>query len=417
MEDLQLTLRFAAALGLGLFLGLERERDKPQQLRFAGVRTFGLIALCGALSGYVEIALGLPWLSLAIFAAVAALVVVSYAMTTRDGNVGATTEFAALVAFLLGVLCLHDQVLLAGGLGVATGAVLSLRDRLHALAKRISSEDVEATVKFAVMALIVLPLVPNRTFGPAPFDALNPFKICLMIVLISAVDFASYVLVKVLGSEHGIGVSGLLGGLVSSTALTLGLARRSRSEQAASSALALGILVAWTVMFVRVIVLSIVLAPTLASRILVGEGIPAVTALVVAGWLWRKHHKDKTGTVEAGANPFELMQAIKFGLLFALVVLVSKAAQGALGTRGLYATGALAGSVDVDAITISMASVAKSGSQQLDAAAHTIEIAALSNTLVKGGLAFTLGSPQFRSSILPITLILAAACVAGFVIS
>src|SRR4051812_12736717 len=141
MDDLQLTLRFAAALGLGLFLGLERERDKPQQLRFAGVRTFGLIALCGALAGYVELALGLPWLSLAIFAAVAALVVVSYAMTTRDGNVGATTEFAALVAFLLGVLCLHDQLLLAGGLGVATGAVLSLRDRLHALAKRISTED------------------------------------------------------------------------------------------------------------------------------------------------------------------------------------------------------------------------------------------------------------------------------------
>jgi uncharacterized membrane protein (DUF4010 family) len=417
MDELQLSLHFAVALGLGLFLGLERERDKPEQLRFAGVRTFGLIALCGALSGYVELALGLPWLSLAIFAAVAALVVVSYAMTTRGGNVGATTEFAALVTFLLGVLCLHDQLLLAGALGVATGAVLSLRDRLHALAKRISTEDVEATVKFTVLALIVLPLVPNRTFGPPPLDALNPFKICLMIVLISAVDFASYVLVKVLGAEHGIGVSGLLGGLVSSTALTLSLARRSRNEQAASSALALGILLAWTVMFVRVIVLSIALAPALASRMLVGEGVPTLAALALALWMWRKHHKDKTGTVEAGSNPFELTQAIKFGLLFALVTLASKAAQHALGTSGLYATGALAGSVDVDAITISMTGIAQSGSTQLDVAAHTIQIAALSNTLVKGGFAFALGSPQFRRSILPITLILAAACVAGFVIS
>lgn len=417
MDDLQLSLRFAVALGLGLFLGLERERDKPEQLRFAGVRTFGLIALCGALSGYVELVLGLPWLALGIFAAVAGLIVVSYVMTTRDGHVGATTEFAALVTYLLGVLCLHDQMMLAAGIGVATGAVLSLREQLHALARKISSEDVEATVKFAILALIVLPLVPNRTYGPPPFDALNPSKICLMIVLISAVDFASYVLVKIMGPEHGIGVSGLLGGLVSSTALTLGLARRSRSEPSAADAFALGILLAWTVMFVRVTILSIALAPALSAHILVGEGIPTLVAIAVAAWLWRKHHKDKTGTVEAGANPFALWQAIKFGLLFALVILVTKVAEHALGTGGLYATGALAGSVDVDAITISMTSLARSQPDEAGAAAHTIEIAALSNTLVKGAFAFALGSPQMRRSIVPITLILAAACVVGFVIS
>ncbi len=417
MDELQQTLRFAVALGLGLFLGLERERDKPEQLRFAGVRTFGLIALCGALSGYVDIVLELRWLSIAIFVAVSALVVVSYVMTTRDGHVGATTEFAALVTFLLGVLCLHDKLLLAASIGVATGAVLSLREQLHALARKISSADVEATVKFAVLVLIILPLVPNKTFGPPPFDALNPFKICLMIVLISAVDFASYVLVKVLGPEHGIGVSGLLGGLVSSTALTLGLARRSKSEPSAAGALALGILLAWTVMFVRVIVLTGILAPSLLSRVAIGEGIPALAALATGAVMWKKHNADKTGTVEAGANPFELTQAIRFGLLFALIILLTKAAQTYLGTSGLYATGALAGSVDVDAITISMTGLANSQPDQLDVVAHTIEIAALSNTLVKAGFAFTLGSPQLRRSMMPVALILLAACVAGFVIS
>jgi uncharacterized membrane protein (DUF4010 family) len=417
LDELHLTLRFAAALGLGLFLGLERERDKPEQLRFAGVRTFGLIALCGALSGYIDVSLERPWISLALFGAVSALVVVSYVMTTRGGNVGATTEFAALVTFLLGVLCLHDKLLLAASIGVATGAVLSLREQLHALARKISTEDVEATVKFAVLVLIVLPLVPNRTFGPPPWDALNPFKICLMIVLISAVDFASYVLVKVLGPEHGIGVSGLLGGLVSSTALTLGLARRSKSEPSAAGALALGILLAWSVMYVRVIAITGVLAPALLSRIAIGQGIPALAALGTAAVMWRKHHADKTGTVEAGANPFVLTQAIRFGLLFALVILAAKAAQTWLGTSGLYATGALAGSVDVDAITIPMTGLAKTQSADLEAIAHTIEVAALSNTLVKAGFAYALGSAELRRSIVPVALILIAACVAGFVIS
>ncbi len=415
MEDLDLILHFAIALVLGLFLGLERERHKPQEVRFAGVRTFGLIALAGALTGYLDRELGLPWLGVVVSAGVAGLIVVSYFVTSRGGDVGATTEFGALVTFLLGVLCIHDELALAASLTVVTGLLLSQRERLHAFAKRISADDVTATLKFAIASLIVLPLVPDRTWGPPPFDALNPYKIWLMIVLISGVDFASYVLVKALGPEHGLGVGGILGGLASSTALTLGMARRSKDVKSGGAGFALAIVLAWTVMFVRVIVISGVLAPALLPKVAFGLGIPTVTALVIAGLMWKKNAARRE-KVDAGANPFALTQAIRFGLLFAAVVFVAKAAQMWLGPKGLYVAGALSGSVDVDAITVSMANQAGSGSDDLSVLARTIEIAALSNTLVKGGLAFALGSAELRRVILPITLILAGACVAGLVI-
>ncbi len=254
VDPLVLTLRFGAALGLGVLLGLERERTK-RQTSFAGVRTLGLLALSGGVAAFIDESLGRPWLALAVFAAEAALVVVAYRVTAERGELGVTTEVSALLAFLLGFLCVRGYVMTAAGLAVASGGVLALKDWLHRLSSRIEAADVEATLKFAIVSIIILPLVPDRTFGPAPLDVINPFQIWLMVVLISGLNFASYLLVKIVGAEHGIGLTGLLGGLVSSTAVTLGFSQRSRAEPAQATPLALGILIAWTVMFVRVVVL------------------------------------------------------------------------------------------------------------------------------------------------------------------
>jgi uncharacterized membrane protein (DUF4010 family) len=253
-EPLTLAIRFTAALGLGVLLGLERERAKTEA-SFAGVRTFGLVALAGGVAAFLDHALGEPLLALGVFAVVAALVVVSYAVTSQSGEVGITTEISAIVAFVLGFLCVTGHVGTAAGLAVASGAVLALKEWLHRLAGRIEPADVQATLQFALVSIIILPLVPDRSFGPPPLDVINPYQIWLMVVLISGLNFASYLLVKTVGTEHGIGITGLLGGLVSSTAVTLGFAQRSRQEPVQSSALALGILVAWTVMFVRVAML------------------------------------------------------------------------------------------------------------------------------------------------------------------
>jgi uncharacterized membrane protein (DUF4010 family) len=264
-DPLELALRFAAALGLGVLLGLERERIHPDT-GFAGVRTFGLISLAGALAAYVDGILERPALALALFLAVAALVVVSAAIAARHGDVGITTEVSTLVAFVLGFVCVSGSVKLAAGLAVASAGVLALKEWLHGLARRIEPADVAATLKFAIVTLIILPLVPDQTFGPPPFDVVNPYKIWWMVVLISGLNFASYILVKVVGAEHGIELTGLLGGLVSSTAVSLGFAQRSRSQPEQAPALALGILLSWTVMFFRVVLLVAVISRSLAAR-------------------------------------------------------------------------------------------------------------------------------------------------------
>ena len=207
-DPLVLALRFGAALGLGVLLGLERERSKTST-GFAGVRTFGLFALTGAVAAFLDGPLARPALAVGLFAAVAALVVVSYVVSAQRGELGLTTEVSALLAFLVGFLCVAGDVVLAAGLAVASGGVLALKDWLHRVAGHIEPADVEATLKFAIVSVIVLPLVPNESFGPAPLDVVNPYKIWLMVVLISGLNFASYVLVKVVGREHGIGITKL----------------------------------------------------------------------------------------------------------------------------------------------------------------------------------------------------------------
>lgn len=413
LDPLVLTLRFGAALGLGVLLGLERERSKTST-GFAGVRTFGLFALTGAVAAFLDGALDRPVLAVGLFAAVAALVVVSYAVSAQRGELGITTEVSALLAFLMGFLCVSGHVVLAAGLAVASGGVLALKEWLHRVAGRIEPEDVEATLKFAIVSIIVLPLVPNESFGPAALDVVNPYKIWLMVVLISGLNFASYVLVKVVGTEHGIGITGLLGGLVSSTAVTLGFAQRSRKEAAEAAVLGLGVLVAWTVMFARVVVLVGAVAPALAPRVAVAMAALGLPCLAIAWLLWRRRRSRETASVSAGANPFELGQAIRFGLLFGLVTFVAKAAQVYLGDAGLYLAGAVAGLTDVDAIALSMAQLAAATPASAEAAVRTIVIAVASNTLFKAAMAAFLGAPALRRVVLGATavMLVAAAVVA-----
>jgi uncharacterized membrane protein (DUF4010 family) len=416
MFDLNLALRFGAALGLGLLLGLERERKRDAELLFGGVRTFALIALLGALGAFLERELNQGWLVLAAFVAVGALVVVSYITTAARGEMGITTEISALLAFIVGVLCGWDRVGVASVATVVCLLLLTLKDYLHRLARRVELEDVEATLQFAVISVIILPLLPNETFGPAPLNVINPYKIWLMVVLIAGLNFLGYVLVKVLGNEHGFLATGILGGLVSSTAVTLSFAQRSRQEPALSAAFVLAIVAAWTIMFLRVIVIVGLIDLSLAAVLGLPLGLMAVVGAVVALVLWRRTRSQETGVVTAGANPFELGEAVKFGLLFGVVTVVAKAAQVYTGDTGLYLAGAVAGLTDVDAISLSMANLATANAESLKVAARTIVIAVLSNTLVKTGMAAFWGTPALRRTLLVATLLVLLAATIGAVI-
>jgi uncharacterized membrane protein (DUF4010 family) len=411
-EPLSIALRFGAALALGVLLGLERERTKTET-GFAGVRTFGLLALSGGAAAFLDEMLGRPWLALGMLGAVIALVVVSYAVTAPRGEFGITTEISAVFAFVLGFLCVSGHVITAAGLAVASGGVLALKQWLHRLAGRIEPADVEATLKFAIVSIIVLPLVPDQTYGPPPLDVINPYKIWLMVVLISGLNFASYLLVKAVGPEHGIGLTGLLGGLVSSTAVTLGFAQRSRQAPAQASALALGILLAWTVMFLRVIVLVAVVDRALLAQVGLAMAILGVLSLAICWLLWRRQPSGDKASVGAGENPFELGEAIRFGLLFGAITFVAKAAQVYFGDTGLYLAGAIAGLTDVDAIALSMAQLAGSDPASVDPAARTVVIAVASNTLFKAGMAGFLGAPGLRRIVLSATAVILLAAVAG----
>jgi uncharacterized membrane protein (DUF4010 family) len=417
MFDLDLAIRFGAALGLGLLLGLERERKRDAELLFGGVRTFALIALLGAVGAFMEREMNQGWLILAAFIALSALVIVSYATTAARGSLGITTEVTALLAFIVGALCGWEKVAVASVTTVICLLLLTLKDFLHGLARRVELADVEATLQFAVISVIILPLLPNETFGPAPIDVINPYKIWLMVVLIAGLNFLGYLLVKVLGNEHGLVVTGILGGLVSSTAVTLSFSQRSRREPAMSSAFVLAIVIAWTIMFVRVVVMVAVVNRAMAGGLALALGWVAAAGLVVSLVLWRRSRSRETGVVTAGANPFELSEAIKFGLLFGIVTVVAKAAEVYLGATGLYLAGAVAGLTDVDAISLSMANLARTSPEILTIAQRTIVIAVISNTLVKCAMAAFMGAPALRRTIVLVTLLLFAAAGAGILVA
>jgi len=411
--DQETVFHFGAALGVGILLGLERERNRDADTRFAGVRTFAIISLLGGLAAYMDRSLGLAWVTLTAFVGLAALVVAAYMATSRKGDVGLTTEISALVTYLLGALCLWGEVELAAALGVTCLFLLALKDWLHRIAKRIQPEDIEATLKFTTITLIILPLLPDQNYGPEPLNVINPRKIWLMVVLISGINFLSYILVKIVGGKHGVGLTGLLGGLVSSTATTLGFAQRSRREPELARPLAMGILLAWTVMFFRVPVEVLAINRPLGFRLLVVLAGLAAVSLVLGFLLWRKQKKAETGDVPIRSNPFELWAAIRFALLFAVINFGAKAAEVYLGEYGLYLAGALAGLTDVDAITLSMASLALEQPERAHAAGRTVLIAVLSNTVAKGAMAMAMGSSTLRRSLALPTAILVAAGVAA----
>lgn len=405
--DINTAWQFAAALGLGMLIGLERERTRGEEQTFAGVRTFTLLALLGVTSVYAGQQAGLPWIVGLVFVGVIAMVIAAYQATARNGNIGATTEVSALLTFLIGSLCAWNQVAIAGAVTVIVMLLLALKGWLHNLASRIEPSDVEATLKFGIVTLIVLPLVPNANFGPEGLQVINPYKTWLMVVLIAGLNFAGYVLVKVVGREHGFGITGLLGGLVSSTAVTLSFSQRSRTEPNLAAVLALAILLAWTVMFFRVVVEVGVINIPLAEDLAVGMLVMGLVSLVICYLLWRLGRSTEKAEVESGHNPFELGDAIKFGALFAVVIFVAKAAQVYFGNTGLYLAGALAGLSDVDAIALSMANLAQQDPSSAGAAARTIVIAVISNTMVKCGMAIWLGAPSMRRTMIPITAALA----------
>jgi uncharacterized membrane protein (DUF4010 family) len=390
--------RFGLALAIGLLIGLQREYAKAPS-GFAGTRTFALLSLFGAISGYLAELTASPWPLVAALGLVGGLVGLAYAFGAREGRYGLTTEVAAMVTFSVGVLCQRGELSLAAALGVATAVLLSLKLEVQRLVAHLSRKDLVATLKFAVITAIVLPLLPTHGFGTAPWNVVSPRNVWLMVVLLSGISFAGYVAVKFAGARRGIGLTGLFGGLVSSTAVTLGFAARSRQTPSLSMAFALAISLSWTVMFGRMLVEAGVINPPLLAR----AWFPIMAAgLVGLLFSWAiLSRSPKTQEEMEFATPFELGPAVKFGLLYAAILVGARAAQLYLGDVGVYLASVVSGVADVDAITLSLARLSASGDVAVSIAARAVVFAAMANTMVKGGMVIALGSPALRRALLP----------------
>ncbi|MEF8796238.1 MAG: MgtC/SapB family protein [Salinivenus sp.] len=420
-EDLHLFSRFGIAIVLGLFVGLQREyayrRAEDDGELLAGARTYPMIALLGALSalGAAELESALPLAGTAL--ALGVLLAVGHYWRAREEETGLTTEVTALVVFFVGALCYWEYLRLAAALGVGTAVLLSLKVQTHTLARRIDREDVYATLKFAVITVIVLPLLPREGYGPAPFDVLVPYNVWLMVVLISGISFLGYVLIKVVGPKRGVGLTGILGGLASSTALTLSVAERSRDAEGLDRAFALAVVSAWSIMFVRVLVEVAVVHPPLLWT--VGLPVTAVfgTALLYCAYLYFVEPSEAYDGPPTVQNPFRLVPAITFGLLYAVILVVSSGAQAYFGDAGIYVSSMVAGLADVDAITLSMARLQGTGELSAPAATRAILIAGAANTVLKGGIVALAGTRALRRAVLPgILLIVGASLLAGLLV-
>lgn len=401
MEAFEPYVSYALALFAGLLIGLEREHSNAPSGRahfIGGIRTFPIFALAGAVSSSLAKALG-PWPFIAASVAMLAFTIVGRKDEPSDEPQGITSEGAFLLTFLLGVLAgttdvfrhTTQKIFAVASVTVVTTMLLSAKSYLHQVTLKISRDDVIATVKFLLIAVVILPLLPNEPLGP--YGVLNPWKIGVNVVLIAGVSFVGYAASRIMGPGRGLLITGIVGGLASSTAVTLAASRHTKQTPTLADASALSITAASSVKTIRVLVLV-----AAAGREVLPKLLGPFIAMAVAGALCsvvlyvRSRKEAAKGNEPALKNPFELSESLKFGAAIIGVMLVSRWAQDQFGDVALYVTSLTAGLADVDAITLSVAGMAQRDEIAAQVAVIAIFIAVLANTLTKQGITMAIGT-------------------------
>lgn len=379
--------QFLTSLGIGLLIGLERERTPSAK---AGLRTFTLVALLGTLAAMLSEKIDLPWLLIAGWLIVGAMIIAAYVNTpTEENDPGTTTVAALLVCYGLGALVWYDQATLAIMLAVGTTTLLYFKPELRGMTQRLTRRDLVSILQLAVLTFVILPILPNRNYGP--YDAFNPHQAWVMVVLISGISLAGYVALHWVKQRYGAPLLGLFGGLVSSTATSLVYARYFKSNAGMLQLSALVILIANLVVLVRLAVESAVVSPQIMPHLL-----PVLASGLVFGFAGTMFHWHKLQAVEElplpqTANPTELHAALGFGLLYAVVLLCSAWLSDIAGSKGLYAVALVSGLTDVDAITLSSLHLLELGKLSEQHVVIGISLAYLSNLAFKFGLVVFVG--------------------------
>lgn len=403
-SGLEFLRAFITSLAIGLLIGLERERSPTAK---AGLRTFALVALFGTLAAMLSAKTSAPWVLAGGLLIVGLMIITAYFTSpTEEHDPGTTTEAALLVCYGLGAAVWYGYSTLAIMLAIVTTILLYFKPELHGLSQRLTRRDLLSILQFAVLSFIILPILPNQNYGP--YDALNPYQIWLMVVLISGVSLAGYVALRIVGQRYGAALLGFLGGMVSSTATTMVYARHGKSNAGMEQLAVVVILLASVVVPVRLAVISAAVSPASLPHLLPVLGSGLLLGLLGAAYWWHRLRGMKELPLPEISNPTEIITSLRFGLLYALVLFCSAWLSDVAGNRGLYAVALISGLTDLDAITLSSLRLLELGKLQAHQAVIAISLAFLSNLAFKLAMIFFIGGPALGKRCTPGLLALGA---------
>ena len=387
--ELEYLPRFVTSLAIGLLIGLERERSPAAK---AGLRTFALVALFGTVAAMLSEKTANPWLLTVGLLVVGFMIIAAY---LREGaeipDPGTTTVAAILLCYGLGAMVWHGYATLAVMLAILATILLYFKAELRGISQNLSRRDLTSMLQFAVLTFIVLPILPDRNYGP--YDAFNPHHIWLMVVLIAGISLAGYVALRFVGQRRGVALLGFFGGLASSTATTLVYARHSRADAGLVGSAVVVILIANLVVLLRLSAVSALVSPAILAQLLPVLGSGLVLGLLATAYAWRKFNQQSDVLMPEVSNPTELRTAVGFGLLYAGVLLLAAWLSDVAGSDGLYVVALVSGLTDVDAITLSSLRLFALGKLQAGEAVAAIAMGTMSNIAFKLGLVFFIGGP------------------------
>ncbi len=393
-EETRIFYELAVALAIGLLIGVERGwqgRKEEEGQRIAGVRTYGLIGLLGGISALLAEHVGTLLMGF-IFVGLAGVLTTVYVINLSSRHdVGITSLIAGLLTFVFGALAVAHHVTIAASAAVVTTLLLGYKPVLHRWVRALEGSELRAGIKLLLISVVLLPVLPNRGYGP--WQALNPYVIWWMVVLIAAISFVGYFSIKIGGARKGAVFTGLFGGLASSTALTLHFSRLCRREQAMAPVLSAGILLACGTMYPRMLLVAALINPRLLQAMLVPVIIMSLAAYLPALYYsLRLRHKNLNAET-AVHNPLDLKTALGFGALLAVIMLLGKALKTWFGDAGVLVLAAASGVADVDAINLSLSRMSHVD-LDIRIAVAGIVIAAVVNTMVKSGMAAVIGGRE-----------------------
>jgi uncharacterized membrane protein (DUF4010 family) len=403
---------FATSIGIGLLIGLERERQSDLK---AGLRTFALVGLLGCICALLAQTTDSGWILAAGLLAIAAMMIAAHVSDPLDtGDPGTTSVVALMVCYALGAMVWFGYTSTAVMLAIATTILLYFKTQLHGISKSLTHVDLLSILQFGVLSLVILPILPDRNFGP--YQALNPHNIWWMVVLISGVSLAGYAALRLTGARHGAALIGIFGGMVSSTATTMIFARHARANVDLGRTAMVVILLANIVVMVRLGVVSVAVAPGIVEALFGVLGCGIALGVAATLWGWRQLESGSTLPLPNVTNPTEIKTALTFGGLYALVLVLSAWLQDVAGNRGLYLLALASGLTDVDAITLSslrMFTLDKLSEAQTITA---ITLATLSNLAFKTGLVVVIGGAPLARRTLPGLAAIAAGLIGGLLL-